>query len=796
MKPNSIIYHSVHHSIIQCFIGLHILRIIAPFLSDHINLWGLHLYRYLPLPVSLGCIAISSLLLYPPILQKIASQAHAAGIALHKSKSIRMLFWITLWCIAGYGFWSMRVIPYVHDGIALLADVNKVFLNSVSDYIAYRPQEWLSALLYNQLGQYMENNNKHMADGYYLVASVFGTCAMSIYWMIARELFTDRSTRFFTALTMCSGVIFLIYCGFVEYTTPELFSGTIFCWLGLRYLRTGKGWWWPMVVFPVVFSFHMESVILAPGLLFIAAHRFPEINRVLLQIYRLEYPRALFGGLLLLALWFVYAPPTAFLDRFTVGGNDAWGGIQLFSLAHWMDIGNLILFGAPAAFFVTIIHRKSLLTMIRSDDRAAFLCMISVTAAFMMLITPLLGINWDAASLTFLVWTILGLIFITNLPATKFQQRQTIALVATQTLILTLPALLVYTDEPNATRQLYYVSAQAANRSPVEESIEPEMLRFKYFYYVKSDQQACEQIADRFLNADKAALTHFSLWEVARLFNAWQNTEYELKLRERDIPRLLANIQQTPDDWSLYHILATQCYRPLGKYSEAAEAAQKALDLFPENSDLMALVGIIYCDLRQPENALAPMKQALLAAKSRMDFTQYRYWTIEELYLFALSEVGKFDEIKQYLKENADNQYPAHHFFNGLLASKDSHHDECIQHYMQFRDTRTGINSSCDALFHGIICEQLAQLYLHRKEYEKVIKEIIMLEYIRNNSRFAKYISALIYSSVYYNGFLAAKELGIANVAKQYLEKAIAFDPNNIIYKAVKHEYDKNSDSQ
>jgi hypothetical protein len=581
------------------FMGLHLLRIIAPFLSDHISLWGVHFYRYLPLPVSIGCILLSLVFLDSHFIQKFSSQVHTAGKVLAKSTTARIICWAVILCAAGYGFWSIRVIPYVHDGIALIADVKKIFLNTISDYIAYRPQEWLSTILYDQLGRFIIQYKRPAVDAYYLVSMVFGACAMYVYWLMAGELFTKRTARFFAALTLGGGVIFLIYCGFIEYTTPELFTGTIFCWLGLRYLRTGRGWGWPLAVFPVVFFFHMESIILAPGLLFILAHRFPGISRILLQIFRLKYPRTLFGGLIILALWLVYAPPTAFLDRFTVGGNDAWGDIQLFSLGHWMDMGNLILLGAPLAFFMTIIRWKSLRTLVRSDDRAVFLCMISVAAAFMMLITPLLGINWDSASLTFLVWTAWGLIIITGAPASKFQQHQILSLIAAQTIVLTLPVLLVYTNESNATQQLYYVSALAANRSPVEETLEPEMLRFKYFYYTQQNVEEALRIVKKLLASKDSAIADIPLWEIARLIRPTVYGEYAKLLNQRDIARCKAQIASEPDNWHHYYELVSQCYGPLGMLEEVPEPLKKAIELNPENEDLTISLGIAYFAIGQ-----------------------------------------------------------------------------------------------------------------------------------------------------------------------------------------------------
>jgi tetratricopeptide (TPR) repeat protein len=772
------------------FLGLHLLRIIAPFLSDHIDLWGVHFYRYLSLPVSIICLALSALLLYPPVINKLASRVHAAGKSLANSNVARFIFWTIILGGAAYCFWSIRVIPYVHDGVTLLADIGKQYLNSWADYIAYRPQEWLSTFLYDRLGRLMSKNNRSLVEAYYMVSSVLGTCAIYIYWLIAGELFAKRTARFFAALSLGGGVIFLIYCGFIEYTTPELFTGTICCWLGLRYLRTRQGWWWPLAVFPIVFSFHMESVILAPGLLFIVVHRFPGISRILLQIFRLEYPRALFGGLIILALWLVYAPPTAFLDRFTVGGNDAWGGIQLFSVRHWMDIGNYIYLGAPLALFMTIIRWKSLRALVQTDDRAVFLCMLSVAAAFMMLITPLLGINWDSASLTFLVWTTWGLIIVTNVPASTFQQRQTLTLIATQTLILTLPVLLVYTNESNATRQHYYVSALAVNRSPVEETLEPEMLRFKYFYYVEKDTTQYLQIADKFIAAEDSVLAKIPLWEMSRLLELAGHNTYELQLRERDIARCKTQIAREPDNWHHYWEYASYCLAPLKRYEEMEITLKKALELNPTQPDLVTNYGQSLFLQHKFQQALPWLQQAIADTNGIDGFRAFENSTINDIYLTTLLNLKKWDDLQNYLQKHAANPESIHHFFQGQVSMHNKDLEMAEKEFMLYKKSQPTVRNNRDLTFLAATSINLAMLYNLKSEFDLALDQLSIMKNLLNApTRFGE-ISNSSMAGIYYQASLAAWGKNMLPEAREYIRIAVEFSPNDQHFLSIKREID------
>ena len=305
-------------TVVLFFLFLHGVRLVAPVGEAWVHLWGFHFYRFLPVWVSGVCVVLGMGLLAAPVLDRVSWGMDWIGTVVRRSCWLRGLLWGIVLAGAAAFFWQVRVLPLLHDGVALLADVAKPYVQSLWDYPRYRSQEWLSLLLYDYLARYMMDRGEIAAMAYYLVAAGLGVLFVPVCWALAGQFFTDRVSRVYGAMLLGGGISVTVFCGLIEYTTPVFFISGVVCWLGLRYVRTGRGWWWSIALLPVALSLHLESVVLIPGALYILCHRFVSTTHVVRRFLRLEYPRTALGlyvGAMVVIMQF---RPFAMLNGFMV----------------------------------------------------------------------------------------------------------------------------------------------------------------------------------------------------------------------------------------------------------------------------------------------------------------------------------------------------------------------------------------------------------------------------------------------------------------------------------------------
>lgn len=203
---------------------------------------------------------------------------------------------------------------------------------------------------------------------YWAVSTLCGAVFVWAALRLAASLGRDAAERLLTVGLLLTLGTMQLFFGYIENYSIMAVGVTLFLWLGLRTLRDGLPLAWPATALALTHAFHPSTIILAPGLLYLAylLHRQGRASaRQLLASMAVPYVIVLVGVFALMtagqhgldALLGVDAPGGAdrrwFVPLFAV--TTRWEHYTMFSLAHLLDILNQQLLSAPAIWPALIL---------------------------------------------------------------------------------------------------------------------------------------------------------------------------------------------------------------------------------------------------------------------------------------------------------------------------------------------------------------------------------------------------------------------------------------------------------
>ncbi|MFZ1685285.1 MAG: tetratricopeptide repeat protein [Candidatus Zixiibacteriota bacterium] len=345
--------------------------------------------------------------------------------------------WNTMVEIADQFLFGPRILPFACFAIALLA----VF--------------W-----------WMRSGTHFLGDGYTLI-SVFGqgdttifrwTEPGSVYLIRFIEKFQksytqENAIRIFQVLSVLSGGVFLwsirslarsfatgsvgrllVFCTFLFSGVLALFFGYIeyypFLWAlvavlmaaSTRCLLHGKSFVWPLLLFMVGVSLHLQLLVFGPALAYLLI-RSVQRNRAEEKV-----PTALILSITLTTIavsiailiysWSRLSLATIFLPLLT--GRPAAPDYAALSLPHLLELANLVLLVFPGALLPILLISRSPGPKQRDDLTHFLLCGSVSSLLFLLLIDPSLGMprDWDLMSMTLLMpFLLLVRIFLRRSPS-------------------------------------------------------------------------------------------------------------------------------------------------------------------------------------------------------------------------------------------------------------------------------------------------------------------------------------------------------------------------------------------
>jgi hypothetical protein len=335
------------------------LHVAAPLLPEQLA-WGVWPATYLPAGWRWGlALAAAGLVLWGDTLWQRTRPAFARILAL-----LRWRGWVFPLLVA-----ALSLIPFYLFRIRHLRWGDAYILSRAIPHpdvqLTYVWQAPLDVYLHARLWQFA-NRQWGWPDPipvYWIVSALCGAVFVWVVLRLAATLGRDRTERLMVAgLVLTLGTMQLFF-GYIENYTIMAVGVMIFLWLGLRALRDGLPLVWPATALAVTHAFHPSTIILAPGLLYLAyllfRQRQASPGRLLVSM-AVPYVIVLAGVVALMtagqhgldALMGVDAPGGGdrrwLVPLFAV--TTRWEHYTMFSLGHALDIINQQLLSAPAVW--------------------------------------------------------------------------------------------------------------------------------------------------------------------------------------------------------------------------------------------------------------------------------------------------------------------------------------------------------------------------------------------------------------------------------------------------------------
>jgi hypothetical protein len=369
--------------------------ILAGLLPIHL-LWGFNHLQYFSAAFIITLIIIFLAALIPRVNERIYSLCRRISDTIHKLP--RWLQVVMIGSFAFAVFYILRV--HVHS----LGDGYQRIYQIERGYYFYHT-ELLDFFLHSALYRILHSLANSSAETTYIIFSIF--CGIVFVLAVYRFKSLDdqfgRNVGLVKFLIISMGGIQL-FCGYVESYSLFYTAMLLYIFYAVRFINTGKGITATSISFALAFMAHLTGVFFIPSFLYICYIRI-----------RAEKKIAFLGRYFPLIILCVSAVVVASLViwaklRFGLYISSfqsnilplfSPSGYCVFSLEHFLDIGNEILLIAPVAVLAALLliaGRSSL--AINRPLKYFFVLVASFAGLFLLITDPKLGFarDWDMFS--------------------------------------------------------------------------------------------------------------------------------------------------------------------------------------------------------------------------------------------------------------------------------------------------------------------------------------------------------------------------------------------------------------
>ncbi|MEW6049581.1 MAG: hypothetical protein AB1644_00720 [Candidatus Zixiibacteriota bacterium] len=364
-----------------------------------LRLWGIGHWAFLPAWGRLVLLVVGLLI---PFLIRHTLTFRSVGIEMTDkdiSAKTYLVFAFATVVVLGSLFYLLRARYYfLGDGYTLLSELSAetplVKGRGIGEGLTH---VWLKSLIGG-------DTRRAALLSYQLLSIGSGLLFMSLTFLSASALFDRHKDRLIFAVGILSGGYMLLFFGYVENYASFCLSICLFTLAGLL-IAIGKLRRW-LILLPLVLAlfFHVLGLTLIPAAAYIL-FRETKMHRILADrnwLLRAGAALVLITGA---ALLFTYLYRTEYYFRFAF--VPIWSslftveGYTLFSAAHLLDFGNLILTLMPGLLVALVAFNRSDLRQRATRPPFRFLLLLAVptlVAAFVLDPKPGMPRDWDLFS--------------------------------------------------------------------------------------------------------------------------------------------------------------------------------------------------------------------------------------------------------------------------------------------------------------------------------------------------------------------------------------------------------------
>lgn len=394
------------------FLILILARIIASLIPD-MFLLGLDFYKFLPLNVSIILIILSFIFLLKPVNEKVVSLIqYVSHVVYKKNGKIKWYNVSIFFCLILTGFYYLRVLPLLGDGITRVEDLDKVYIRTIKDYFVYRSYQSFTLLLYDYTAKLLDNFGIDNFKTFYVYNCVSGLIFIYYLLRLQTELFKNSFNRIVSFVFLFFQAYLILFMGYIEYYAIPFALSASYIYYSVRYIKGKSSLWTPALVLVILLLFHLLGVILLPSLLYLIILRGKK-DSILKRFTAYEYPKMLLSLTIIgISGVLIYQPgplhllidPSEFLS---------YHNFTSYIVYHGIDIFNFLLFGSAFSLFIVIFFRKILMERIKVDQVLNF---IIINAFFGLLLLVFLkpagnlSADWDIMTIPLLLFNLLGIL--------------------------------------------------------------------------------------------------------------------------------------------------------------------------------------------------------------------------------------------------------------------------------------------------------------------------------------------------------------------------------------------------
>ncbi len=468
--------------------------------------------------------------------------------------------------------------------------------------------------------------------------------------ILTRRLFDDNSTRYLFFLGLATGGYMLLFFGYVENYALLVTMTMLYTLTGLVVTRSGASSWWLLPLLAGAIFLHLLAIVLLPSFLYLVLRRtvlgravahLSLKSRILTVALIAVAAMGLYYYLYTTHLFFTFALLPLVPNQFTVEGD--W----LFSLKHFIDLGNLVMLLLPGlpVLAVSLLVLPSEGRQRRTEYRFLGIAALSALMGVAVL-NPGIGMprNWDLFSIVGVPLTILAYF-------TVLDQRHRLAFVRPAAAMAILLGILSLAPRVATQTMPQYAIAHFRNY------LQLDRIRNKNAWQLLTDyyQQIGDRVAAARVTSDKLALfPEIALNDRAReLFSRGQHVQ-AMALADQAL-------QHNPLLYDGYYNLGSCCLR-LGMTDSALVLFQIANGLNPYHAPTLAMMGTVYSMKSEYHTAEKYFRQSFQCDNTDKNALIGLVWVYERLQdydrsLQFLTRLYRFRQVPQQIFREAGDSY-------------------------------------------------------------------------------------------------------------------------------------------
>ncbi|MEA3296687.1 MAG: tetratricopeptide repeat protein [candidate division Zixibacteria bacterium] len=586
---------------VSLYLGLLVAYLVAARFPEY-RIWGLNLWAYFPgwVPTAIFFVGLA----VPFLLRYIDKSGTGQSDEIQADRPSDKRFMIFAFCssvLLTLSFYFLRSRTFfLGDGYTNLstlgADDPFVKMRAVGEALVH---VWVK----NLIGE----GESAALLSFQIISIAAGIVFLVLITVCARLLFERTVNRILFFLWMVSGGYMLNYFGYAENYSLFVLTVTAYALAGLLIVQGKLNRWVALVLLVPAIFFHVFGVSLIPSAIYLLTtktrfgERLAKVNRkikVAITFFIVLVVTAIGYYFIATDYYFRFALVPIVADRFTVEGY------TLFSVAHLLDLGNLLLLLVPSLLIVVVLmFSMPVRSLLRRQEYRHLLLLIVPTLGMAVIFDPKLGMprDWDLFSFIGVPLALMGIYMILD-NRSLIDRYKTLSLLG-----VALGFLALY---PRATSQIIPKTSVALFNNYTSMDATKNMYGrtlLEKYYAAAGDSTEAARLQEKYKRDYPELLINQQGIELKKIGKCAEA-----------VPYFKRALKLNPVFAAAYTNLG-MCYMELNRSDLAVSVLEIARGLNPYNATIRTKLGGAYYDLKDYKKAEHSLRKAIELDPDNMD---------------------------------------------------------------------------------------------------------------------------------------------------------------------------------